>query len=344
MPVQYNVDSNLLTDPPTHYPRVAPVLTLDQMQIAELINLHNPNIPVKTADMCIGLFIEEVKNQLAEGNWVKLDNFCSFSTSIVGGSLENPADPLPGTAKVELRFKPSAPFKLSVQELASIERIGYTSKSPDVIGVRDVDLGVSKVARDGMPLELVGSNIGFNPSASDEGIFIIVDGGAEAKQSVVARNKPSNVIVVPSVSASSDGETAAIVYSRSRYTTNGQLKQGAFQYIRIPNTIASGAIDKPIFKPYGAINAVNCTAPVGPIDVLMTMKINTQNEVICYGQEIVDGVLGAAGDEVVIAEGLNTVTVGGKNFSVSTGSLTNLFNIIEAEGRFVQEIIAVAAP
>jgi nucleoid DNA-binding protein len=341
MPVQYNVDSNLLTDPPSHYPRVAPIATLDLDAIASLINLHNTNVPTGTAKMCINLFIEEVKTQLAEGNWVKLDNFCSFSTSIVNGSLENPGDTLPGTAKVELRFKPSAPFKLGVQELATFERLGYTNKAPQIVGVSDVDLSLSKVARNGMPVNISGTNIGFNSSAADEGIFMLTDGGAETKVSVVARNKPSNVIVVPTITASADGETATIIYSRSRYTTNGQLKQGAFQYVRIPNTIASSAVGVPMLKPYGAAAAISATVPAGPITGLLTMKITPQGDVVAYAQELVDGVLDANEGEVTIVEGVNTVVLAGEDFLLGVGSLATLTSQLEAEGRFVQELIVV---
>ena len=345
MPVQYNVDSNLLTDPPSHYPRVAPIATLDLDDISSLINLHNPNVPTGTAKMCIGLFIEEVKNQLAEGNWVKLDNFCSFSSSIVNGSLENPGDTLPGTAKVELRFKPSAPFKLGVQELATFERLGYTNKTPQLVGISDVTLGVNKLMTNGLPLNIAGSNIGFNAAASDEGIFMLTDGGTETKISVVARNKPSNVIVVPVVSASADGETATIIYSRSRYTTNGQLKQGAFQYVRIPNTVASAALGAEIFKPYGSAAVLTCTMPAGPFDCLMTAKITPQGDMVVYGQEIVAGVLQDADADTVLAVGSNSVSIGGETFLIGiadAAAYDAIYAMLEAEGRFVQELIYIA--
>lgn len=341
MPVQYNVDSNLLTDPPSHYPRVAPALTLDLTDIADLINLHNPNVPAGTASMCIELFIEEVKNQLAEGNWVKLDSFCSFSTSIVNGSLENPADPLPGTAKVELRFKPSAPFKLSVQELATYERVGYTNKTPQVVAVKDVSLDVNKVIESDSALDVSGSNIGFNQAAADEGVFILVDGASEVKASNVARNKPSNIIVIPSLDAAVAGATAAKVICRSRYTTNGQLKEGVFQYARIPNAITDAVNPSPILKPYGSAAVATLSAPAMPANLLLTMRLNTSGQAVMYGQSVGAGGLGAATADVIIAEGANAINIGATDYTVNVASLTALVAALEAEGRFVQEYLAI---
>jgi hypothetical protein len=96
-----------------------------------------------------------------------------------------------------------------------------------------------------------------------------------------------------------------------------------------------------MLKPYGAAAAISATVPAGPITGLLTMKITPQGDVVAYAQELVDGVLDANEGEVTIVEGVNTVVLAGEDFLLGVGSLATLTSQLEAEGRFVQELIVV---
>jgi len=346
MPVQYNVDSNLLTDPPSHYPRVAPVDTLNLDQISALINLHNPTVPKGTAKEVIELFIEELKTQIVGGKWVNIDNFCSFSSSMINGSMEAADDTLPSSTKLELRFKPSSTYKSAIRDLVSFERIGYTSKQPSIIAVRDTMLNVSNIFQSDVALSATGQDIGYNTSASDEGLFLQMDGGSSLKLTNIARNKPSNIIAIPSVTAGVPGSVAAELVSKTRYTSNGNLKTSAYgSTIRLVNEITVGDSAKPIFKPFGVLSHSVIDAAAAPETVLFTIKISPQNELIVSGQAIVDNQAGLPGAEVILTEdGFVTVTVGATDYNFGVVSYTNLFDYVNTQGNFIQEVLKTNAP
>lgn len=344
MPVHYKVDSNLLTDPPSHYPRVEPVETLDIDDLAELINLHNPTVPIGTAKECIDLFIEELKTQLIDGNWVKFDNFCSFSSSMTGGVLESPGDALPATTKVSLRFKPSATFVQEIRDNSSFQRDGYINKLPSIIGTKSELFGVNDIFTNDSALSLTGKDINLDPTDSETGVFLQVDGGLNAQQTNIARNKPSNLIIIPNSPDPTNGQVAARLSIKNRYTANGQVKESEYsRYIRMRNEAAVSIADTPIFKPFGSAAVVVLDTPATPISTLFTIKIDNLNKMFIYGASVVNSIVQEAGVATEITgAGDFVVVASGESITFGVADYQNLYDFVNSSGRFIQEYLVTS--
>lgn len=344
MPVQYNVDGNALTSPPTFYPRVKPIATINEQALAQQINLYNPNIPIGSILATIGLMVDEIKRQLIAGNWVKIDNFCSFSTSIIDGAMVSPDSPLPSGYKISLNFKPSTPFVTEVRANAAVEKIGYIDKTPQVISERNQTIDTMDVWDGYMPMTLSGSNLSFNTASIDEGVFLTIDGDSEVKLTNIAKNDPSQIIAFPDDPGFLllKEEVAAQIAVRTRYTTTGQLKSVVYpRYIRGVNRMLTTDTGTAVFKPYGEAAFMTLTATVAASG-LYTLEKKNNGDIVIYRQTITNNILSAKSAEVIITGNAAYTLVTGYTFTVS--DFTALAAWIATQGNFVQEQINVSAP
>jgi nucleoid DNA-binding protein len=344
MPVTYKIDNNFLTNPPSYYPRVSPVETLDIEDLARQINLHNPNMPYNSILATLNLFVEEVLFQLKEGNWVKIENFCSFSTSIIDAVMENSSDPLPGTAKIDIKAKPAAPFKELVREQASISRDGIIAKAPQIGSAAHAMYGENYIAEPGYGLIIGGSDLAFDPTDTTQGVFIKPDGGSQTRETNITNNKPKNVTVIPSVTPASAGDTAAILTVKARYTANGQLKSGTSQKpIRLPNELVT-QVANPIFKTYGVTEAATVETSVTSGTHMLRARISNLNELYFAGKQHDGTSWGDWGTEV-LADGDDTYTVsaGVTDFDIEVTDYEELFEQLNALGRYQVELVLVSA-
>lgn len=344
MPVTYDVDSNYLTNPPSHYPRVKPIDTLELEDLARQINLHNPNMPVNSILAVLNLFVDEVRFQLTEGNWVKIENFCSFATSITDAVMANPSDPLPAGYKIEVKAKPAAPFKQAIRDSASVSRDGIIAKVPSISSAEHALYGLNNIVQASVGLNISGKHIGFDQLDALQGVFITPDGGSETAETNIVINKPSNVSVIPSVTPQAAGATAAILAVKSKYTENGQLKEGVYtKKIRMVNTAAALDPDQDLFKPYGAAANCNFSTTVGNHTYLLRVRISNLNEMFFSGKLLTDGVWGDWGAEVEAVAGVNTVPIEAVNFTIDVTDLPALFAQVNADGRYIAEMVTISA-
>ena len=343
MPVTYDVDSNYLTNPPSHYPRVKPIDTLDIDALARQINIHNPNMPVNSVLAVLNLFIEEVQFQLTEGNWVKLENFCSFTTSITEAVLANPSDPLPAGYKIEVKAKPAAPFKQSIRDAASVSRDGIISKTPEISSAIHGLYGFQNIAEEGYGLDINGKNIGFDITDTDQGVFITPDGGSETKQSNITRIKPSNVIIVPDVTLTSASQTACLLTIKSKYTENGQVKEGSYlKKVRFPNAVSSLSSNHDALVPYGGSATVDLTfSDAG--NFLIRARISNLNQIFVTFKSMTAGVWSDWYSETeVTAAGMFDVVGGVITIAFTVADYDAFFDMLNADGRYATELFIVS--
>jgi hypothetical protein len=78
MPVAYYVRENKLTTPPSYSCQTSAEDTLGYDEIAELIHTLNPSITAAQAKTVLQNFQQVVTEQVADGKFVKLENFVSF--------------------------------------------------------------------------------------------------------------------------------------------------------------------------------------------------------------------------------------------------------------------------
>ena len=131
MPVAYYVRENKLTVPPSYYCQTTAEDTLGDDEIAELIHILNPSITAAQAKTVLQNFRQVTTEQVADGKFVKLENFVSFMPRLPV-RLDVPTDDIPPDA-VKVAAKIPRQFNRAVQNIATYERLGYPSKAPEVV-------------------------------------------------------------------------------------------------------------------------------------------------------------------------------------------------------------------
>jgi len=228
MPIVYNVIPNALTVPPSYTCRPTPNQIMDYDDVAEAINVRNPTIPVATAKSVLEAFRTETLNQLADGNSINLSGFLSLVVSMPV-RLDTPVDLLPSNP-IDVKAKPSTPFKTAVRQLASYSRDQYVEKQPSVLHAADTHTEIDNYISDGFGFVVNGTNVGFDKTNPDEGIFITDADGLEMKQVNVSLNNPSSLIFIPDFTGSAveTFQVEKTLSVKSKYTENGQIRTGVF--------------------------------------------------------------------------------------------------------------------
>jgi len=243
MPVGYYVRENKLTPRPSYYCQTTAEETLEDDEIAELIHALNPSITAAQVGTVLQNFQLVVTEQVADGKFVKLKNFVSFMPRIPV-RLDLPTDDIPPDA-VKVAAKIPKELNRAVQNIATYERLGYPSKAPEVVIGYETTTEYPRFIRDGYPFRLSGKFLGFDVDDEDLGIFLNDADDNEIEQEKIALNDPSNVIIT----ADFGGEPAVspnvekTVYCRNRYTRNGTLREGSYEYVRSMNFIASDQLE-----------------------------------------------------------------------------------------------------
>lgn len=225
--IDYVVESNALTKPPSYSCRTIPGQTLGLQEMAKLINLHNRTIPAQTAEDALNLFFEEILSQLTNGNWVNIEGFASFRATIKA-RLDGATDPLPAES-VDCVVVVSKPFVDELKSLARYNRNDYSELRPNMLSVIEPVTGLESYIVDESGLVINGNNLQYNPLASDEGVFI----GQEdviLKATNVSLAEPSKIIIIPNLDPFDPVPAVGYdLYVRTRYTPNGNLRQRKFK-------------------------------------------------------------------------------------------------------------------
>ena len=338
MGIPYQVQPNALTDPPSYSCRVLPKNVLDIDALAREINLHNPTIPVVTAKSVIEAFRDEVLYQLSIGNSVKVASFVSF-VSTLPVRLANATDPLPQNA-VDIKAKPSAPFKEALVNLATYERQEYNEKAPRVSSTKDTNTEEATWVRDNKSFRIDGSNLGFDSSLSTVGAWLVLADGTEVKQTSLALNNPSSVIITPSFESSlPSGEHVEVtLLMKNKYTENGAVRTGTLSNkIRATNTtfnlfsVAEETSPASITLYAGADVTCKIVSTIKP-DGTLTMAIGLPGGSLGQVMDILEATAS------VVLSGL-----AGGDVTVSIDDYDSLYANVLAYQRYMVEMVALTA-
>jgi len=243
MPVGYYVRENKLTPRPSYYCQTTAEETLEDDEIAELIHVLNPSITAAQVGTVLQNLQLVVTEQVADGKFVKLKNFVSFMPRIPV-RLDLPTDDIPPDA-VKVAAKIPKELNRAVQNIATYERLGYPSKAPEVVIGYETNTEYPRFIRDTYPFRLSGKFLGFDVDDEDLGIFLNDADDNEIEQDKVGLNDPSNVIITADF-----GEEPAVspnvektIHCRNRYTPNGTLREGSYEYVRSMNFVASDQLE-----------------------------------------------------------------------------------------------------
>ena len=341
MPVAYYVRENKLTTPPSYYCQTSAEETLDDDEIAERIHTLNPSITAAQVKTVLQNFQKVVTEQVADGKFVKLKNFVSFMPRIPV-RLDVPTDDIPPDA-VKVAAKIPRQLNRAVQSIATYERLGYPSKAPEVITGYETKTEYPRFIREGYPFRLSGKFLGFNVDDEDLGIFLVDAEGNEIEQDKIGLNEPSNVIITADFGGEPVGSpnVEKTIYCRNRYTRNGTLREGSYEYIRSMNFISSEQLEMFVAgsDPSGPVQAVQHNAEAEDCRVEAILK---SDDTITLA---IGPYSGGMGTPVIVPKSGGEITLQGVPSGVDVilavadaDAYQALYDFLLARGRYVLEV------
>jgi hypothetical protein len=239
MSIQYKVEENQLTTPPSYSIRFVSRRSAGREDIAADIALRHPNF--NKADILTILDAEDeaIMGRLLNGEQVTKEGCCTWFPSFTG-RLANPDDPLPPLDQcLNLNVRVSAPFIEEFSKDAQVERLASTEKLPVISLAEDAVLGLRDVLRaDGM-LRITGSNLAFDPKDSGQHCLIEGTRSGSAVQSRLGSISNSEIVLMPDVPAQPEPWNNEYRLSvTARYTEHGTLRTGTYKRrLRSPLTL-----------------------------------------------------------------------------------------------------------
>lgn len=333
--VQYEVQKNSLTKPPTYYPRVVPRATLGKDAIAKLINEKNPGLPAQTNITVLETLRDVVMEQIAGGSTCTIEKFLSFQPKLKG-SMAQATDPLPEGA-FSINTVVSAPFQSELVNEASFEKLRVAEKSPSIAAVTDTNLNILNLIRENKGLKIDGAQMLYNLDNADEGVFL-VSSNASVRQTNVTYNNNKLQFIVPILdSGISSPNVEYEVQVKTRYTENGQLRTGVFgQKVRTVNVISDATTDQ-VFAVGAAAGPATLDYTGAQVDAILRAQVDNDN-VLYLSVGDIDGNFGT---EVAVTENAAyTLTGLAADVIFTVTDYDTLYaNVKNIYGRFMQEVI-----
>lgn len=310
--VQWQPQHNALTTPRSCKAQVMPKDSLGYDEMAALIAAKNPIWSPGLIKSILLAEREVLKEQLVKGNKISYEKTCTWHLSI-SARLNNPDDPLPPNAQVNVQIYASKTFNEELRKDVELERKPPDEKVPVISGAVDTVLKLNDVLNPDGVLRLAGKNLLFNPS--DNGCECVIEGtrSGRAVQTRFAQISNAAIVMVPQIEAQDDPWNNEYQVSVStRYTKNGSLRTGSYsRWLRTPLGITLGNDDGLLS---GAGAAALVTAGTGTLTgdsarVRVQAVLDAQDgDLLLNLLDMTEG--GAAGDAVRVT-GNGTVSLTG---------------------------------
>jgi hypothetical protein len=344
--IQWHVEQNTLTNPPSYWARVIPKDSVGYAELAARIVQKNPVCSVEQAESVLRTRDAEIIEILLEGSQVSLENAFTYHVTITG-RMDSPDDPLPPDSVVNVQVYAARPCVEVVRRLGKLERMPPKQKVPLITGAEDTVFGLKDVLNPDGVLRLTGNDLLFDPKAGSGECVIEGTRTGRAVQTRFAMLSNSRILVVPEIPAQTEPWNNEYQVSVStRYTSHGSLRTGIYQrLLRTPlavtlgnnNGILSGVEASPLVRVTGgqlnngATNArVRIQAALNAQDGKLRLNLLDTNEG------------GSAGNAVTVS-GNGAYTLPGyvgsdlSSLEVTVAKYTALFTKIKEEytGRMV---------
>jgi hypothetical protein len=239
MSIQYKVEENQLTTPPSYSIRFVPRRSAGREDIAADIALRHPNFSKADILTILDAEDEAIMGRLLNGEQVTKEGCCTWFPSFTG-RLANPDDPLPPLDQcLNLNVRVSAPFIEEFSKDAQVERLASTEKAPVISLAEDAVLGLRDVLRpDGM-LRITGSNLAFDRQDSSQHCLLEGTRSGSAVQSRIGSISNTEIVLMPDLPAQPDPWNNEFQLSITvRYTEHGSLRTGIYKRrLRSPLTL-----------------------------------------------------------------------------------------------------------
>jgi len=226
----YSLRDNPLTeDPNDKLAQLEGIHSFTKDEIIERILKRGNTITRTDLLAAINAYEEEIAYITEEGNTVNTPLLnTSLSISGVFVNSEDTFDPRRHSLKVNAQA--GVPLKEAASKI-KLTKVQGSSSSPWITAVRDTlsdSDDTTGALKAGSVIELTGARLKFDPTDSEQGVFLIGEAG-EIRLAKIIENKPSRVLALL------PADTAAGVYSmelRTKNTgnkTDGKtLKRGSF--------------------------------------------------------------------------------------------------------------------
>ena len=339
MPVGYYVRENKLTTPPSYSCQTTAEETLGYDEIAEFIHLLNPSITAALAKTVLLNLRQVVTEQVADGKFVKLENFVSFMPRLPV-RLDVPTDDIPPDA-VKVAAKIPRQLNRAVQDIATYKRLGYPAKSPQIVTGYETNTQYLRYIRHDYPFRLSGKFLGFDVNDEDLGIFLVDTDDNEIEQDKIALNDPANVIITADFGEAPvpSPNVEKTIYCRNRYTPNGTLRETSYEHVRSMNFITSDQLEMFVAGAdvAGPVQAVQHDAPAEDCRVEAILKPD-DTITLAIGPYI-----GAMGPQVIVPPAGGDIVLSGISADVTlrvadAAAYAALRTFLLARGRYVLEV------
>ncbi|MGQ1892050.1 DNA-binding domain-containing protein [Thermophagus sp. OGC60D27] len=222
MAVKYGLVENLLTDDPNDYRAVT---TDNETDTEEDIvdDMVERGSTVTRPDILSVLeeYKASIRRRIAMGRNVNTPLFEAYHT--ISGVFNGLDDTFNRSRhKVKLSMNPGKVLKDAMSSV-EVQRVDIDPATPDIQRVEDLRThSINEEFSSGDIISIRGSNLKFDESDPDQGVFFIDDSGNATKATNVAKNKPSELLVFApeGLSGSYHIEVRAILPKRKTLTIN----------------------------------------------------------------------------------------------------------------------------
>ncbi|MGR0482932.1 MAG: DUF4469 domain-containing protein [Candidatus Electronema sp. V4] len=239
MSIQYRIEGNPLTTPPSCRIQAVPRGTAGYEEMAADISAEQPIYSPETVSGLAPLIMKWIQQRLIGGDKVTLPEAFGFYISFKG-RLDSPDDPLPDNDDlIQVNVRVSQPFVKEIRHKAKLERLPMTEKLPVISATEDTKLKLADVLFAGGVLKLTGSNLDFDESSPDCGCVLEGTAGGRIRQSTYASVSNSAVMLVPEIPAQVEAwQNEYTVTLTARYSKRGTLRSGTCRRkLRSPLTV-----------------------------------------------------------------------------------------------------------
>ncbi|HYH57007.1 MAG TPA: DNA-binding domain-containing protein [Anseongella sp.] len=195
MPFRFYLQPNLMTpDPADQLARVVPNATLNLDAIVARILKRGTLVTQTDALAVLNIFFDVVSDEVAAGNAVLLP-LMNLRPSIKGSFL-NIMDTF-DRSRHTLRASASAGILMNrkLQDATAEKIAAATLTGPLLLEYLDVNTGlINSALTPGGIGQVVGDHLKYDAANPDEGIFLLEDGGAETKVTVVANRTDKRLV------------------------------------------------------------------------------------------------------------------------------------------------------
>ncbi len=225
MVIHYTLFKNKIVAGATDYvARVLAVDTADLEEVAELMVEHGSTV-TKADILAVWEDTTKITEQLLRLGFRVNTGLCSVYPVIKGRFEDSDATFDPEIHKMSVGASPNARLKNYIQGKLDMEKEVVATTAPILTGFTDAKSGeMDSTLSIGSVGTIKGSNLKFEQSIPDEGVFLITDGQPEVRVDVIQKNAGTRVVFqIP------ETLLPGIFYQvevRARYTDGGTLRVG----------------------------------------------------------------------------------------------------------------------